>query len=57
MRKFCKEKSAMEDMVARICGTGNKEAQKRVIVAYADGDKNGYNEMSEKHKHILLTYV
>lgn len=47
----------MEDMVARICGTGNKEAQKRVIVAYADGDKNGYNEMSEKHKHILLTYV
>lgn len=41
MRKFCKEKSAMEDVVARICGTRNKEAQKRVIVAYGDGDNNG----------------
>lgn len=40
MRKFCKHQKAMEDVVAKIAGTKNKEEQK-VIIAYGDGDKNG----------------
>lgn len=41
MRKFCKHQKALEDVVARIAGTTNKEEQKKVVVAYGDGDKNG----------------
>ncbi|KAI8112075.1 hypothetical protein M9434_003399 [Picochlorum sp. BPE23] len=41
MRKFCKRQKAMEDVVAKIAGTKNKEEQKKVIIAYGDGDKNG----------------
>ena len=41
MRKFCRHQKAMEDVVVRICGTKKKEEQKKVIVAYGDGDKNG----------------
>jgi hypothetical protein len=41
MRKFCKQQKAMEDVVAKIAGTKNKEEQKKVIIAYGDGDKNG----------------
>jgi hypothetical protein len=41
MRKFCRHQKAMEDVVARIAGTKNKEEQKKVVIAYGDGDKNG----------------
>ena len=41
MRKFCKSQKAMEDVVANITGTRNKSEQKKVIVAYGDGDKQG----------------
>jgi hypothetical protein len=41
MRRFCKGQSAMEDVIARITGTRNKEEQKKVIVAYGDGDNAG----------------
>jgi hypothetical protein len=41
MRKFCRHQMAMEDVVARICGTRKKEEQKKVIVAYGDGDHKG----------------
>ena len=41
MRKFCRGQSAMEDVIARITGTRNKEDQKKVIVAYGDGDNQG----------------
>ena len=41
MRKFCRHQRAMEEVVTRICGTKKKEEQKKVIVAYGDGDKNG----------------
>ena len=41
MRKFCRHQRAMEEVVTRICGTKKKEEQKKVIVAYGDGCKNG----------------
>jgi len=41
MRRFCKEQRAMEDVVSRITGTRDKAEQKKVIVAYGDGDKQG----------------
>jgi len=41
MRKFCRTQSAMEDVIARITGTRNKADQKKVIVAYGDGDNQG----------------
>jgi hypothetical protein len=31
----------MEDIITRICGNRNKEEQKKVVIAYGDGDKNG----------------
>lgn len=41
MRKFCRHQKAMEDVVSRICGTKKKDEQKKVVIAYGDGDKNG----------------
>ena len=41
MRKFCRGQSAMEDVIARITGTRDKTKQKKVIVAYGDGDNQG----------------
>lgn len=41
MRRFCKEQRAMEDVISRITGTKDKKEQKKVIVAYGDGDKQG----------------
>lgn len=41
MRRFCKEQRAMEDVIARITGTRDKAKQKKVVVAYGDGDKQG----------------
>ena len=41
MRKFCRGQSAIEDVIARITGTRDKTKQKKVIVAYGDGDKQG----------------
>jgi hypothetical protein len=40
MRRFCKGQAAMEDVVARITGTKVQSHQKKVIVAYGDGDRN-----------------
>ena len=36
-----KRQKALEDVVASITGTRNKEAQKSVVVAYGDGDAGG----------------
>ena len=41
MRKFCRGQSALEDVIARITGTRKKTEQKKVIVAYGDGDNQG----------------
>jgi hypothetical protein len=41
MRKFCKRQKALESVVARITGTTNKEAQKKIVVAYGNGDNQG----------------
>jgi hypothetical protein len=41
MRKFCKAQRAMEDVIARITGTRNKEEQTKVVIAYGDGDNQG----------------
>lgn len=41
MRKYCKTQKAMEDVIAMITGTRNKEEQKKVVVAYGDGDNQG----------------
>jgi transposase len=41
MRKFCRHQKAMEDIITLICGSNNKEEQKKVVIAYGDGDKNG----------------
>lgn len=41
MRKFCKKQKAMEDVVAMITKTRNKDEQKRTVVAYGDGDNLG----------------
>ena len=41
MKRFVREQRAMEDVVARITGTRDKAEQRKVIVAYGDGDKQG----------------
>ena len=41
MKRFVKRQKALEDVVAFITGTRNKEAQKSVVVAYGDGDVTG----------------
>ena len=41
MKRYVKRQKALEDVVASITGTRNKEAQKNVMVAYGDGDVGG----------------
>jgi transposase len=40
-KRYVKRQKALEDVVASITGTRNKEAQKKVVVAYGDGDIGG----------------
>jgi transposase len=38
MRRFCKKQKALDDVVTRITGTKQKDEQKKVVIAYGNGD-------------------